>query len=129
LVISNGKEHWVPFFDQYNFTACFEHHTHHKKFTNKLKNGIVSKDGTGTRYVGDGSWGVIEGSCPAEKVSRTQDTFEFFDKEDPNHIWLVTYSKTNQANQTVYSLNYTAIDINGVIKNNQTRTDVLAPLV
>jgi hypothetical protein len=127
-VIEEGTKHWVPHFDNYNFTACFEHHTHHKKFTNKLRNGTVSKDGTGTRYVGDGSWGVVEGSCPAEKVSRSTDKFEFYDDKDPNHIWLVTYMKSTQANQTVFSLNYTAIDINGAVVNNQTRTDILAPL-
>lgn len=93
-----------------------------------MKNGTVSKDGTGTRYVGDGSWGVVEGSCPAEKVTKNKDNFDFFDQHDPNHIWLVTYSKTNQANQTVVSLNYTAIDINGLVKDNQTRTDILTPL-
>ena len=114
----------MPFFDQYNFTACFEHHTHHKKFTYKLKNGTVSKDDTGTRYVGDGSWGVVEGSCPNNKIS-PKEKFDFMDSIDPNHIWLVTLKKTNTSN---YSINYTAIDINGAVKNNETRTDILKPL-
>lgn len=46
--------------------AAFEHHTHHRKFTYKIKgNKVVNKTDFGVRYVGDGSWGVPEDPCPA----------------------------------------------------------------
>jgi hypothetical protein len=79
-------------FDQYNYTACFEHHTHHKKFTKKIKGGQVSSDESGTRYVGDGSWGVVEGACPDNKISPAE-KFEFYDPADPNHVWLITLNR------------------------------------
>ena len=49
-------DNWIPLFDQYNFTAVMEHHTHYRKMSYKLKNKTVSEEGT--RYIGDGSWGV-----------------------------------------------------------------------
>jgi len=52
--------------------------------------------------------------------------FDFYDTQDPNHIWLVTLTKSNQSN---YLINYTAIDMYGVVKNNESRQDVLKPLI
>jgi hypothetical protein len=56
-VIEAGKKYWTPLFDDQKFIAAFEHHTHHKKLTKKIKGDKVSAD-DGVRYVGDGSWGV-----------------------------------------------------------------------
>ena len=68
-VISNGTEYWTPHFDNGSYTAIFEHHTHHRKFTKKIKGDKVIDDETsdGIRYVGDGSWGVPEGGCGAHR--------------------------------------------------------------
>jgi hypothetical protein len=49
-------------FDSGRFIAAFEHHTHHKKITHKIKDQKVGDEGV--RYVGDGSWGVPEDPCP-----------------------------------------------------------------
>lgn len=50
---------WVPLFDDAKYTAAFEHHTHYRKFTRKLKGNQLQNDTQqGVRYVGDGSWGV-----------------------------------------------------------------------
>lgn len=56
-MIEKGLKYWAPAFDSGRFVAAFEHHTHFKKFTHKIKGDKVSKD-DGVRYVGDGSWGV-----------------------------------------------------------------------
>jgi hypothetical protein len=46
-------------FDSGKFVAAFEHHTHHRKFTHKIKGNQVSTNKSeGVRYIGDGSWGV-----------------------------------------------------------------------
>lgn len=59
LVIDQGLQHWAPLFDSGKFTAAFEHHTHHRKFTFKIKGNKPQSNTTeGVRYVGDGSWGV-----------------------------------------------------------------------
>ena len=78
--ITNATKYWTPYFDNFNFVANFEHHTHHKKFTKRIKNNTVCKDEElGTRYVGDGSWGVIEGSCDSDRITKQPEKFEFFD--------------------------------------------------
>ena len=62
---------WVPLFDDAKYTAAFEHHTHYRKFTRKLKGNQVQNDTQqGVRYVGDGSWGVPEDKCPDWKVTK-----------------------------------------------------------
>lgn len=48
--------------------AAFEHHTHYRKLSYKIKAGKLSKE-DGVRYVGDGSWGVPENSCHAHHVT------------------------------------------------------------
>ena len=54
-------KHWAPLFDYGKFVAAFEHHTHQRKFTKKIKgNQVITNNTEGTRYVGDGSWGVPE---------------------------------------------------------------------
>jgi hypothetical protein len=65
-IIQEGLTYWTPLFDQFNFVASMEHHTHYRKFTYKIKNNTLSNE-AGTRYIGDGSWGVTEETCPASK--------------------------------------------------------------
>jgi hypothetical protein len=55
-------------FDQYNFVAAMEHHTHFRKFTQKIKNNSISQDGM--RFIGDGSWGVLEEVCQASHITK-----------------------------------------------------------
>jgi hypothetical protein len=57
-VIAAGLKHWTPLFDSFGFVASLEHHTHQRKITFKIKN--QTQDNSGTRYIGDGSWGVTE---------------------------------------------------------------------
>jgi hypothetical protein len=59
LAIAAGLQHWTPLFDEFGFVASMEHHTHYRKFTYKIKNNTLSTN-SGTRYIGDGSWGVTE---------------------------------------------------------------------
>lgn len=69
--IEEGLRNWTPLFDEGRFVAAFEHHTHYRKFTHKIKGGQVQpSDQEGTRYVGDGSWGVPEDPCPDWKITK-----------------------------------------------------------
>lgn len=67
-VIENGLKYWTPAFDGLAFVAVMEHHTHFRKITKKIKNDTVSA-AEGTRYIGDGSWGVTEIYCPDAKLT------------------------------------------------------------
>ncbi len=113
-VITNATKHWIHKFDEHGFIASFQHHTHHRKLTHKIKNGSLSENGT--RYVGDGSWGVTEGACGPHRINTPQkDLFELMDTQEPNHIWLVTIKNNNKTN---YTINYTVIDIDGKVIHN-----------
>ena len=57
---------WNQMFDKWKLTAAFEHHTHFRKFSYKISNG--TKNDEGTRYVGDGSWGVPNETCSQTKI-------------------------------------------------------------
>ena len=74
-MVWQGREHWLPLFDEYGVTAAFEHHWHVMKVTKPLRNNEVSLffldlDGWtrlmtakqvhegGTVYFGDGGWGA-----------------------------------------------------------------------
>lgn len=61
LVIAEGKKEWLPLFDNYSFTTVLEHHTHYRKMSHILYNETISEEGT--RYIGDGSWGVPQDPC------------------------------------------------------------------
>ena len=70
-VISNGTTYWTEYFDSGAYTAIFEHHTHHRKFTKKIKGDKpVEQTQEGVRYVGDGSWGVPEGGCGQKRKTK-----------------------------------------------------------
>ena len=90
-VISKGTKYWTPLFDKGNYIAAFEHHTHHRKFTHKIRDGKVVS--LGTRYIGDGSWGVPVSKCGSHRETKHPDLFEDYDKDDPNHIWKVTIKR------------------------------------
>lgn len=89
-----------------------EHHTHYRKFTYPIKNSTV--DMSGTRYIGDGSWGVTEDICPIEKHTPHPEMMEKVAYEEANHLWQITLQLTDAAKKT-YSINYTALDLNGFV--------------
>lgn len=75
MVMDNALKHWTPIFDTGKFVAAFEHHTHYRKFTYKIKGDKVNKN-DGVRYVGDGSWGVPENPCPEHHSTPHAEYFE-----------------------------------------------------
>ena len=101
-VIAEGTREWTPLFEANGYFAAFEHHTHHRKFTHKIKNNTVSKDGTGVRYIGDGSWGVPEGGCGQSRRTKHPEMFQHFETDgSPNHIWKVRVIKTGDSTHTI----------------------------
>ena len=85
-VIREGLRWWVPLFDKYNFTAVFEHYTHYRKITHRLKDNL--KDVYGTRYLGDGCWGVSNYTCSHTMSPPYMNLIEEdYAQEDPNHFW------------------------------------------
>jgi len=64
------------------------------------------------RYIGDGSWGVSEEICSADRVSPKINLLKDFSNSKPNHVWLVTLKKTNVQDKP-YSINYTSIGLDG----------------
>ena len=108
-VIQEGTKEWTPLFDQGGFVAAFEHHTHHRKITNKIYNNTVSKDNKGVRYIGDGSWGVPEGPCSKKRISKHPEYFLNTEVDKPpNHVWKVRLLKTTE---TTHSIEYVAVDV------------------
>lgn len=94
-----GREHWLPLFEQYGVTACFENHDHTFKRTKPILGNQV--DPAGIIYFGDGCMGVPprkienEGAWYLEKASSTP------------HFWLV-----DVANEAV---TYQAVDVHGEV--------------
>ena len=107
--IENGISSWVPLFDDLNFVASFEHHTHFRKITHKLRNNTLNAQGT--RYLGDGSWGVTEITCDSSRVTPRPEIMENFVKSKPNHMWQMTLTKLQGSTQ--YSIEYKAVGIKG----------------
>jgi hypothetical protein len=101
----------VPLFDEMNFVASFEHHTHFRKVTHKLRNNTI--DPKGTRYLGDGSWGVTEFTCDSSRVTPKPEIMENFVKEKPNHMWQMTLRKLQE--NTQYSIEYKAVGLKGEV--------------
>ena len=91
IVAEKGQKYWAPALEKAGFIAAFENHAHHRKFTYKLKNGIVSEEGV--RYIGEGSWGVREGKCLDNWVHPDISLFQDYDNGDPNHVWKMTLKK------------------------------------
>lgn len=90
-----------------------EHHTHYRKFTYPIKNKTVDLT-SGTRYIGDGSWGVAQDVCPDEKHTPHPELMEKVAFEEANHMWQITL-KLNDAQRRSYSINYTAVDLWGAV--------------
>lgn len=61
----------------------------------------------GVRYVGDGSWGVTDESCPTKWMTPHVNIFENMVHRNPNHMWQLTLTRGN-ANHTI---SYRAIDM------------------
>ncbi|MFZ0564590.1 MAG: metallophosphoesterase family protein [Chlamydiales bacterium] len=59
-----GRKYWLPLFDKYNFTACFEHHDQTLKRTKLIREGKEAIKGT--VYLGDGGWGSEEQHPPLQ---------------------------------------------------------------
>ena len=94
-------------FDQLKFVAALEHHTHYMKMTHPLTNSTHHPKGT--RYLGDGSWGVNQGPCSTKKVTPYAELLEHHLDRDPTHVWQVLVTKDNTPQQTAH-ITYTAID-------------------
>ncbi len=108
-------KHWTPSFDSGKFVAAFEHHTHHRKFTKKIIGNQVSTNKTvGTRYIGDGSWGVPEDPCNPGHITPYPNNFQYYETEHPNHVWKVKLFKTTNISRS-YSIEYKAIDLNNTV--------------
>lgn len=102
-------KYWTPVFDQLGFVASMEHHTHFRKITYKIKNDTPSNQ-TGTRYIGDGSWGVTEIFCEENRLPPRPEFMQNYTRESPNHMWQITLTKTNNASSK-YSINYKAVNL------------------
>jgi hypothetical protein len=117
-IIENGLKYWTPVFDELSFVAVMEHHTHCRKFTYPIKNDKVSTTG-GTRYIGDGSWGVTEITCPEAKWTPRPELMQDWVKSNPNHMWQITMKRKDTTNRQ-YSINYRAVNL-----QNQTAFELL----
>ncbi|MDE3045362.1 MAG: fibronectin type III domain-containing protein [Verrucomicrobiota bacterium] len=81
------RENWCPLFDRYSILAAFEHHSHTFKRTYPLK--ANQKNPSGTRYFGDGCWGV-----PA----RTPNDLWYLEKRaSENHLYLIEITPQNSS--------------------------------
>jgi len=122
-VIREGLKWWVPLFDKYNFTAVLEHHTHYRKISHRLRNSSLYE--YGTRYVGDGSWGVPNQTCSEERTPSYMNLIADSAQHDPNHFWQIIVNKTGNP-EGPYQVNYTAVDINYKVVSQY--MDILLPL-
>jgi hypothetical protein len=102
-------KYWTPAFDELNFVAAMEHHTHFRKITYKLRNDIPNNE-TGTRYIGDGSWGVTEFFCPDSRLTPRLEVMQDYVRSSPNHMWQITLTRADTAAKK-YSIHYKAIDL------------------
>ncbi len=60
-----GRQAWLPIFDQHHLTTAFEHHDHAFKRTPLLREN--KSDPHGTLYLGDGCWGMAARKVDAER--------------------------------------------------------------
>ena len=111
-------------FDKWSFTAVMEHHTHYRKMTYPLKNSTRS-DEDGTRFIGDGSWGVPNGTCSSQNIPDNMELMESYAQKEPNHYWQIVVTKTEEPAKP-YSISYNAVDLSKVIVSS--KIDKLAPV-
>lgn len=77
------RSNWVPEFDAAGIRFAFENHDHAYKVTHPLRAG--KRDSAGTRYLGDGAWGVYT------RVVLDSEKAPFVDRSfSRNHVFEVT---------------------------------------
>lgn len=64
------------------------------------------------RFVGDGSWGVKQEVCPDSKALLHPELFLDYANDKPNHVWLVTLTRTPVG----HTINYTSVDLEGIAR-------------
>jgi len=80
-----GRQHWLPAFDEFGLTVGLEHHDHVFKRTKVLKHGQVAA--TGTVYLGDGAFGR-----PARTIDPQPRWYN--EKELASmHVWIIDVTK------------------------------------
>jgi acid phosphatase type 7 len=96
-----GREHWLPVFDEFGLTVGLEHHDHVFKRTKPLKGNAVVEAGQGTIYIGDGAWGR-----PARVID--PEVRWYNDKEKAaTHYWVIDVARDG--------LRFKAVDETGVV--------------
>lgn len=124
MSVDNGTKYWIPLFDKWSFTAVLEHHTHYRKMTYPLRNS-TRKDSDGTRFLGDGSWGVPNGTCDADQFPTNLEVMESYALKEPNHFWQIVISKTEDPSKP-YTVSYSAVDPSKTVV--ASKVDKLSPI-
>lgn len=88
-----------------------EHHTHFRKITYKIKNDSVSTQGT--RYLGDGSWGVTEIFCTDSRLTPRPELMQNYARANPNHMWQIKMTRKDNPKKQ-YTINYKAVNLQNV---------------
>ena len=92
-----GRQHWLPVFDEFGLTVGLEHHDHVFKRTKVLKGNQVAA--TGTVYLGDGAFGR-----PARTIDPQPRWYN--EKElASTHFWVIDVARDG--------LRFTAVDEGG----------------
>ncbi len=98
-----GRQHWLPVFDEFGLTVGLEHHDHVFKRSKPLRgNQVVEK---GTVYLGDGAFGR-----PARPVDPQQPRWYTHIESSTTHFWVVDvardglkFTAVNEAGATIDS--------------------------
>ncbi|MFM7282860.1 MAG: fibronectin type III domain-containing protein [Planctomycetia bacterium] len=77
------RSHWVPLFERFGISAAFEHDHHNFKRTHRILDG-KRDDERGLLYLGDGAWGVLVRTVPAEGSA-----WWLAKAEARNHLWCI----------------------------------------
>jgi len=85
---SPAMQFWVPFFDNYTFSAAFENHRHVFKVTFPLTGGVVNPNGT--LYLGEGQWGVTGKTADFDNSTGYFTTYGY-----ANNVWQVIVDQQN----------------------------------
>lgn len=96
-----GREYWLPVFDEFGLTVGLEHHDHVFKRTKPLKGNAVVEPGQGTVYVGDGAWGR-----PARVIDPEVRWYNEKEKS-ATHYWVIDVSRDG--------LRFKAVDETGTV--------------
>jgi acid phosphatase type 7 len=101
-VANEGRDQWVPLFDQYKVTMVFENHVHGFKRTKPLKNSSVSEDGI--IYIGDGSWGPLLSSWTPANQNLMEKSSEV------HHVWILRLKGNGEIDVKAYGTEGQVID-------------------